>query len=165
MDNYQFLLTEFVLIIPTVLPKFSKLMDSDFFNWPMSYSINFRCQATGTAPLRYHWIKDSKEIRRTDLRIKTALGVLTINNLTYTDSGRYTCIATNSYGSINHTYTLKVIGKYVLVFKGGICSRGWYIHLAYSKRKKARLTSLVFFQASLCTAALIHIRPFQQLRQ
>lgn len=28
-----------------------------------------------------------------------------------TDSGQYTCIVSNEHGSINHTYTLEVIGK------------------------------------------------------
>ena len=28
------------------------------------------------------------------------------------DSGKYTCIVSNPYGSINHTYTLQVVGEF-----------------------------------------------------
>lgn len=31
------------------------------------------------------------------------------------DKGNYTCVVENKYGSINHTYTLDVVGEYVCV--------------------------------------------------
>ena len=37
---------------------------------------------------------------------------LRLKDLKPTDSGKYTCIVSNPYGSINHTYTLQVIGEY-----------------------------------------------------
>lgn len=36
---------------------------------------------------------------------------LKLKDLVPLDSGKYTCVVSNAYGSINHTYTLQVVGK------------------------------------------------------
>lgn len=35
---------------------------------------------------------------------------LKLKDLVPLDSGKYTCVVSNAYGSINHTYTLRVVG-------------------------------------------------------
>ncbi|XP_032240703.1 fibroblast growth factor receptor 2 isoform X2 [Nematostella vectensis] len=88
-------------------------MKRAFIAWPASHSMRLRCQATGTPPLRYHWLKDGKEIkgRRLDPYMNTTLWFFRLKDLVPTDTGKYTCIVSNAYGSINHTYTLRVIAK------------------------------------------------------
>ncbi|XP_031562081.1 fibroblast growth factor receptor 2-like isoform X2 [Actinia tenebrosa] len=96
-------------LVVKAIPTFSKITDSDVLSEPVFHPIKLHCQATGSAPLKYKWIKNSKEISRTNTRINATQGVLTISNLTYSDGGRYTCMVSNKYGVINHTYDLHVI--------------------------------------------------------
>jgi len=88
-------------------------MKRAFIAWPASRSIRMRCRARGAKPLKYRWLKDGKEIqrRRLDPYMNTALWYLRLKDLVPSDDGKYTCIVSNKYGSINHTYTLQVVGK------------------------------------------------------
>ena len=49
--------------------------------------------------------------RRMDLYLNTSIWYLKLKDLVPDDSGQYTCIVSNPYGSINHTYTLQVVGE------------------------------------------------------
>lgn len=40
---------------------------------------------------------------------------LIMESVVPSDKGNYTCVVENKYGSINHTYTLDVVGEYVCV--------------------------------------------------
>ena len=46
-----------------------------------------------------------------DPYLNSSLWFLRLKDVVPDDSGKYTCIVNNPYGSINHTYTLKVVGK------------------------------------------------------
>ena len=86
-----------------------------FRAWPASHSIRLKCKATGTPPLKYTWLKDGKKMllkRRMDPYLNTSIWYLTLRDLLPNDSGKYTCIVSNPYGSINHTYTLQVFGEF-----------------------------------------------------
>ena len=84
-----------------------------FKNWPASYSDKLKCNAKGTPPLKYTWLKDGKPLkgRRLDPYLNTSIWQLKLKDLVPKDAGQYTCIVSNRYGSINHTYTVRVLGK------------------------------------------------------
>ena len=87
-------------------------MQQTFIAWPASHNIRLKCKANGSKPLRYQWLKDGLPSiqRRLQPRLKTNMWYLKLKDLVTVDSGRYTCVVSNPFGSINHTYTLRVVG-------------------------------------------------------
>ncbi|XP_074612680.1 fibroblast growth factor receptor 2-like isoform X3 [Acropora palmata] len=82
----------------------------------VSESIHLKCKANGTPPLTYSWLKDGHRLP-TRLKVHPSLTSLNwylrLKELRLADSGEYTCIVSNPYGSINRTYNLQVIsGKH-----------------------------------------------------
>ncbi|XP_064115439.1 fibroblast growth factor receptor 3-like isoform X3 [Macrobrachium nipponense] len=77
---------------------------------PAGNVAELKCQARGPN-LTFTWLKDGEKPARQlgDVRIKGAM--LKMENLVPTDSGNYTCVVSNQYGSINHTYSLEVIER------------------------------------------------------
>ncbi|XP_073239420.1 hemicentin-2-like isoform X2 [Porites lutea] len=84
-----------------------------FKAWPASHSVKLKCKAMGAAPLNYTWLKDGKILRRRrwDPYLNTSIWYLKLKDLRPGDAGEYTCIVSNPYGSINHTYTVRVLAK------------------------------------------------------
>jgi len=72
----------------------------------------FFCNATGALPMTYRWLKDGKDIgyRRLDPTMRTDLPYLKLQNLIEEDSGGYTCLVSNSFGSVNRSFRLFVQG-------------------------------------------------------
>ena len=97
-------------------PRFSdpSMLKRAFRAWPASHSIRLKCEATGAPPLKYKWLKDGVKMfmRRMDPYLNTSIWYLKLKDLVPNDSGTYTCIVSNPYGSINHTYTLQVVGEF-----------------------------------------------------
>ena len=81
--------------------------------WPASHTIRLKCEATGAPPLQFRWLKDGQKLlsRRMEPYLNSSLWFLRLRDVVPDDSGKYTCIVTNPYGSINHTFTLNVVGK------------------------------------------------------
>ncbi|XP_071109223.1 fibroblast growth factor receptor 3-like isoform X2 [Haliotis cracherodii] len=75
-------------------------------------TVVLKCQARANPRPRYRWYrsgnllntKKSKKFRRRSYR-------LTINSLQMADSGQYTCTVYNTLGSLNRTFTLRVLGS------------------------------------------------------
>lgn len=88
-------------------------MKQTFIAWPARHSVRLKCKANGSKPLRFQWLKDGHPSieRRLQPRLKTHMWYLKIKDLVPLDSGAYTCVVSNVYGSINHTYTLRVVEK------------------------------------------------------
>lgn len=88
-------------------------MQQTFIAWPARHSVRLKCKASGSSPLRFQWLKDGDPSihRRLQPRLKTNMWYLKLKDLLPLDSGKYTCIVSNTYGSINHTYTLRVVEK------------------------------------------------------
>lgn len=84
-----------------------------FKAWPASHSVKLKCEAKGTPPLKYTWLKDGEPLkgRRLDPYLNTSIWYLKLKDLVPKDAGQYTCIVSNRYGSINHTYTVRVQAK------------------------------------------------------
>lgn len=54
---------------------------------------------------------------------------LIMESVVPSDKGNYTCVVENAYGSINHTYTLDVVGESCLpVFRYLFFLTGWFGH-------------------------------------
>ena len=81
---------------------------------PAGHSVMLKCKADGAAPLKYTWLKDGMILRgRTlDPYLNTSIWYLKLKDLVPGDAGEYTCIVSNPYGSINHTYSVRVQGEY-----------------------------------------------------
>ena len=126
-----------------------------FRAWPASHSIRLKCRATGAPLLHYTWLKDGMEIprRRMDPYLNTSIWNLKLKNLVPNDSGKYTCIVSNPYGSINHTYTLQVVGK----FRKTKCSHARLL-LKQKPQWKGRTT---FFLLSKTLLNLLSFRTIQ----
>ena len=75
-------------------------------------NVTFSCNATGNPAPTFSWTKDGLAITSSDNpRISLSLNnkKLTITNLTKTDGGEYTCVATNSVKTIkSNAATLSV---------------------------------------------------------
>ena len=81
---------------------------------PVGHSVLLKCKAYGAAPLKYTWLKDGKILRRRilDPYRNTSIWYLKVKDIVHGDAGEYTCIVSNSHGSINHTFTVRVQGEY-----------------------------------------------------
>ena len=86
--------------------------------WSVGHSVMLKCKAEGAAPLKYTWLKEGKILRARilDPYLNTSIWYLKLKDLVPGDAGEYTCIVSNPYGSINHTYSVRVQGEY---------RRGW----------------------------------------
>ncbi|XP_032240709.1 fibroblast growth factor receptor-like 1 [Nematostella vectensis] len=88
-------------------------MKGTFIAWPAWHTIKLKCKAEGTPPLTFTWLKNGKPIthRRLQPGLKTNQWYLRLRDLVPADTGDYTCVVSNPYGQINHTYTLQVVMK------------------------------------------------------
>ena len=88
-------------------------MKRKFIAWPATHSMRLKCKANGSPPITYRWLKNGKTVpdRRLDPNMNRTNWFLRLKDLTLTDSAKYTCVVSNAYGSINHTYTLQVVGR------------------------------------------------------
>ena len=82
--------------------------------WSVGHSVMLKCKAEGAAPLKYTWLKDGRILRARilDPYLNTSIWYLKLKDLAPGDAGQYTCIVSNPYGSINHTFTVRVQGEY-----------------------------------------------------
>lgn len=79
--------------------------------------IRLKCQAKGDPEPKIEWQKNeeviTKDFKRTHGEAKiNGKGVLSMEDLVPSDSGNYTCIVFNEYGSINFTTKLEVNGEF-----------------------------------------------------
>uniref|UniRef100_A0A3Q3K3Y4 Hemicentin 1 n=1 Tax=Monopterus albus TaxID=43700 RepID=A0A3Q3K3Y4_MONAL len=77
----------------------------------LNESIQLVCQAQGTPPPTIQWLKDGKVISNTEnkgLRISPDGTTLTVMGAHTNDSGKYTCVATNSAGEEDRIFNLNV---------------------------------------------------------
>ena len=72
-----------------------------------------RCKATADTKVTISWLKDGLPftVNQTGARIFIFETSLFIVSVRYSDSGRYTCKATNEAGSAQSSAFLRVLGK------------------------------------------------------
>lgn len=81
----------------------------------------------GTQPITFRWYKDNSEIQDSNnikIKVMDDMSVLTIEPVSSSDSGNYTCSATNAYGKHRHSAQLTVEGK---------CKSEYEINFVYIK--------------------------------
>uniref|UniRef100_A0A3Q1B6M5 Hemicentin-1 n=1 Tax=Amphiprion ocellaris TaxID=80972 RepID=A0A3Q1B6M5_AMPOC len=77
----------------------------------LNESIQLVCRARGTPPPSIQWLKDGeaiKNIGQKGLRISPDGSTLTVTGAHTTDSGKYTCVATNTAGEEDRIFHLNV---------------------------------------------------------
>ncbi|CAB3404440.1 unnamed protein product [Caenorhabditis bovis] len=73
--------------------------------------VRFRCEALGTAPLKFMWLKNHAPVeksKRVKIRDKENSSRLVITQLDVLDSGYYQCVVSNAAASVNTTSVLRV---------------------------------------------------------
>uniref|UniRef100_A0A3B3QFU5 Fibroblast growth factor receptor n=1 Tax=Paramormyrops kingsleyae TaxID=1676925 RepID=A0A3B3QFU5_9TELE len=82
---------------------------------PAANTVKFRCAAGGNPKPTMHWQKNGKPFRPEDrmggYKVRYQHWTLIMESVVPSDKGNYTCLVENKYGSINHTYTLDVVGE------------------------------------------------------
>ena len=74
-------------------------------------SLSIKCTAVGTPKPNVTWHVDSSRHQRPWRVLKD--GTLEILDIDEEDEGNYTCVANNSYGIVNRTTSVSVLGTYV----------------------------------------------------
>ncbi|XP_012277648.1 tyrosine-protein kinase-like otk isoform X2 [Orussus abietinus] len=71
-------------------------------------TIKVSCKAQGATPPIVKWVNENNT-EEFPSHVQDIHGTLHFNGVVEEDKGRYTCIATNAQGSINHTITIDVV--------------------------------------------------------
>ena len=75
-----------------------------------SQSFTFTSNATGTNPIAYQWIKeDSGNVNGAIFKNYT------LDNLTFSNSGRYACVASNLYGTVTSTFASLSVRNAIII--------------------------------------------------
>ncbi|XP_063535886.1 fibroblast growth factor receptor homolog 1-like isoform X1 [Cydia strobilella] len=94
-------------------PKFkhpSKLYNMDMK--PAGSSIQLKCAADGNPMPNITWFKNNGSIERSYFRPKFGKWWMSLEELSKTDNGNYTCLICNELGCISHTVNLQVQERY-----------------------------------------------------
>uniref|UniRef100_H2Z5L4 Fibroblast growth factor receptor n=1 Tax=Ciona savignyi TaxID=51511 RepID=H2Z5L4_CIOSA len=79
---------------------------------PAGNTVTFRCLVNGARPISVDWYKDGEKILKNDrlggYKFRQKSQCIVLETVILSDRGMYMCVASNAYGSINHTYELDV---------------------------------------------------------
>lgn len=70
------------------------------------------CKAQGSSPPVITWMKEGQALSELPPHVSVNNGTLVINGVKSSDKGRYTCVASNTQGSINATITIEVHSRF-----------------------------------------------------
>ncbi|XDV49852.1 hypothetical protein PO909_019024 [Leuciscus waleckii] len=94
---------------------FPEKMEKKLHAVPAANTVKFRCAAAGNPKPKMRWLKNAKPFRQEDrmggYKVRLQHWTLIMESVVPSDKGNYTCLVENSYGSINHTYTLDVVER------------------------------------------------------
>ena len=109
-------------VFSSVSPHFmeeQKMLRNSAVVRPVGSSVRLRCRAEGNPPPHVIWIRDGLKGRVTlestedEEDSNKRKWTLKLRNLQEDDSGTYVCKVTNRLGTINFTYSLEVIGRFI----------------------------------------------------
>ncbi|XP_035985675.1 fibroblast growth factor receptor 2 isoform X2 [Fundulus heteroclitus] len=89
----------------------SAKMEKKLHAVPAANTVKFRCAAGGYPQPSLRWLKNGRPFRQGGYKVRHQYWTLVLENVVPADKGNYTCLAENSYGSINHTYVLDVVDR------------------------------------------------------
>ncbi|KAK3784885.1 hypothetical protein RRG08_056840 [Elysia crispata] len=83
---------------------------------PKDSSISLACRVDGNPRPEVHWLMNGQPIQEVQrqnkmVKLRNNQAVLRLSNLSDKDEGSYTCVAENTLGQVNFTYTLTVVGE------------------------------------------------------
>uniref|UniRef100_A0A3B5L9M0 receptor protein-tyrosine kinase n=1 Tax=Xiphophorus couchianus TaxID=32473 RepID=A0A3B5L9M0_9TELE len=85
------------------------------FYVPAATTAKFRCSAGGYPQPTLRWLKNGRPLHQEDrmggYKVRHQSWTLIMENVMPSDRGNYTCLAENVDGSINHTYSMEVLGR------------------------------------------------------
>ena len=73
--------------------------------------LSLDCEATGNPPPSITWFKDGDILMPINGRVSIINQVVFITSLYSTDEGNYTCVASNSEGSVSDSTLITVLGE------------------------------------------------------
>lgn len=101
--------------------KIPQEMEKILYAEPAGNRVQFKCKAGGSPPITTEWFREKttddngkgpKELLTKDKRrvggFKFRHQTLQLDTVVPSDNGFYSCVVSNKYGSINHTYELDV---------------------------------------------------------
>ncbi|XP_036032450.1 fibroblast growth factor receptor 3-like, partial [Onychomys torridus] len=91
-------------------------MDMKLLAVPATSTVRFRCVAAGNPTPSISWLKNGKgfqgEHRIGGIKLRHQHWSLVMESVVPSDSGNYTCVVQNKFGSIQQTYTLDVLERF-----------------------------------------------------
>uniref|UniRef100_A0A8C5ADQ0 Contactin-5 n=1 Tax=Gadus morhua TaxID=8049 RepID=A0A8C5ADQ0_GADMO len=93
------------------LPQWSRLINDTQLD--SGETLHWECKAAGRPRPTYHWLLNGSPLMIQD-RVEVVNGELSIRNVMQSDSGMYSCVAENKYGTVYSNAELRVLGKYPL---------------------------------------------------
>ncbi|XP_056617402.1 fibroblast growth factor receptor 2 isoform X6 [Triplophysa dalaica] len=102
---------------PEVAPYWTspEKMEKKLHAVPAANTVKFRCASAGNPKPKMRWLKNGKPFKQEDrmggYKVRHQHWTLIMESVVPSDKGNYTCLLENSYGSINHTYTLDVVER------------------------------------------------------
>ncbi|KAM7316150.1 hypothetical protein ACRRTK_024830 [Alexandromys fortis] len=91
-------------------------MDMKLLAVPATSTVRFHCAAAGNPTPSISWLKNGKEFRGEHrmggIKLRHRHWSLVMESVVPSDSGYYTCVVQNKFGSIQHTYTLDVLERF-----------------------------------------------------
>ncbi|NWV14212.1 HMCN1 protein, partial [Ptilonorhynchus violaceus] len=96
-----------VLFPPTIA---SSKAEAEELTALLDTSLNIECTATGTPPPQLHWLKNGLPLSvSSQIRLLSAGQILRLARVQISDTGVYTCVASNRAGVDNKHYNLRVL--------------------------------------------------------
>uniref|UniRef100_A0A3Q2QUA5 Fibroblast growth factor receptor n=1 Tax=Fundulus heteroclitus TaxID=8078 RepID=A0A3Q2QUA5_FUNHE len=93
----------------------SAKMEKKLHAVPAANTVKFRCAAGGYPQPKLSWLKNGRPFRQEDrmggYKVRLQHWTLIMESVVPSDKGNYTCLVNNSFGTINHTYTLDVVER------------------------------------------------------
>uniref|UniRef100_A0A674IMN9 Hemicentin-1 n=1 Tax=Terrapene triunguis TaxID=2587831 RepID=A0A674IMN9_9SAUR len=99
------------LLFYLIVPPSIEGPEQDWINETISNPVTFACDATGIPPPTLIWLKNGKHIENSDsleIHILSGGSKLQISRSQISDSGNYTCIASNVEGKAQKSYILSI---------------------------------------------------------
>ncbi|XP_055933516.1 fibroblast growth factor receptor 4-like [Argiope bruennichi] len=93
---------------PPVFTKYNRMIQ--FVVKPAGSTAVLKCPADGYPAPEIMWYKDGKVIKKDD-RIRLQKWSLKLEHVTVSDEGIYTCVVSNSEGSVNFNFTMEVVER------------------------------------------------------
>ncbi|XP_050777439.1 fibroblast growth factor receptor 3-like [Gopherus flavomarginatus] len=90
-------------------------MEKKLLAVPTASTVRFHCHAAGNPNPSIYWLKNGKKFKAEhqirSIRLQRQRWSLVMESVVPSDRGNYTCIVENKYGSIRHTYQLRVLKR------------------------------------------------------